>query len=429
MNGVAIAAAPALAAGNSVDPLFGTGGDTLLIYAPVPLYLGPDDALMLEEQACNGLRLWAENFARLIVLMPLETGTVPANWVPLSRVGAGLDRIEICALPSAYRPDRFLSSLPEARRRIRGLIDRADYLSFAIGGLFGDWGAVACREAYAMGRPYAVWTDRVESRVVRQTMGNGPFRARLRARLIHRPMAMLERYVIRRAALGLFHGRETYEAYAPYCRQPQIVHDIHIARGDHIDPSALARKIADARSGKAIRICYAGRAEPMKGPLDWIEVLNGLAARSVDFTATWLGDGSQYTAMKDRVSRYGLADRVSLPGHVADRDTVLAALRDAHLFLFCHRTPESPRCLIEALTSGCPIVGYDGAFARDLVATHGGGRFAPIGETEALAEIIGGLAGDRTELGDLIPRAAKDGAPFDDMSVFRHRSMLIKEYL
>lgn len=280
-----------------------------------------------------------------------------------------------------------------------------------------------------MGRPYAVWTDRVESRVVRQTADSGPFRARMRARLIHRPMAMLEKYVIRRATLGLFHGRETYDAYAPYCSQPQIVHDIHIARADHIEPARLAQKIADVRSGKAIRICYVGRAEPMKGPLDWIDVLKGLAARSIDFTATWLGDGSQYDEMKDRVVRYGLGDRIRLPGHVADRETVLVALRDSHLFLFCHRTPESPRCLIEALTSGCPIIGYDGAFARDIASVHGGGRFAAIGETEALADIIAGLAGNRTELAELIPQAAEDGSPFDDVAVFRHRSMLIKEYL
>ena len=39
-------------------------------------------------------------------------------------------------------------------------------------------------------------------------------------------MAMLERAVIRRATLGLFHGRETYDAYAPHCRAPHVVHDI-----------------------------------------------------------------------------------------------------------------------------------------------------------------------------------------------------------
>ena len=133
-------------------------GETLLIYAPVPLHRAggrPDGALTLEGQACNGLRLWAENFGRVISMMPLAEGPPPPDWVPLTEVGPSLERIRIEPMPVAWRPDRFLRALPAARRRIRALIDEADYLSFSIGGLFGDWGSVACVEARRMGRPVA----------------------------------------------------------------------------------------------------------------------------------------------------------------------------------------------------------------------------------------------------------------------------------
>ncbi|SET42392.1 glycosyltransferase [Oceanicella actignis] len=403
-------------------------GDTLLIYAPVPLHRAggrPDGALTLEGQACNGLRLWAENFARVISMMPLAEGPPPPDWVPLTEVGPSLERIRIEPMPVAWRPDRFLRALPAARRRIRALIDEADYLSFSIGGLFGDWGSVACVEARRMGRPYAVWTDRVESEVVRRSAGAGPWRARLRARLTHRPMAALERALIRRADLGLFHGRETYATYAPFCRRPEVVHDIHIAAADHIAPEALAAKTAAAAEGP-LRIVYVGRADPMKGPLDWVAALAGLAARGVDFRATWLGDGTERAAMRREIAAAGLDERVSTPGFAADRGAVLEALRAAHVFLFCHKTPESPRCLIEALISGTPIVGYDGAFARDLIADHGGGRLAPLNDAAALTEILAQLAADRPALAELFARAARDGAPFDDVSVFRHRSELIR---
>jgi colanic acid/amylovoran biosynthesis glycosyltransferase len=416
-------------AAEAVKSSAGRGGETLLIYAPVSLYARADGTLLLEEQASNGLRLWAENFERLLVMMPLESGTPPPNWVPLSNIGASLQRIEIHPLPSAYRPDKFLAHLSKCRRQIRELIDRADYLSFAIGGLFGDWGAVACHEAFRKGRPYAVWTDRVESKVVRQGANAGTIKARLRAKLTHRPMALLESHLIRRASLGLFHGRETYEAYAPFCLKPEMVHDIHIAREDHIEPGALAKKIRDAESGRPLSICYVGRADPMKGALDWVEVLKKVAQRSINFEAVWLGDGSQYAQMRDRVTHAGLQDRIRLPGHTADRAAVLDLLRRTHIFLFCHKTPESPRCLIEALVSGCPIIGYDGAFARDLVSAHGGGKFAPLNDTDALAEIVVKLAKDRSLLGRLISHAAEDGSPFEDVEVFRHRSELIKQFL
>ena len=104
-------------------------------------------------------------------------------------------------------------------------------------------------------------------------------------------------------------------------------------------------------------------------------------------------------------------------------------LRAAHVFLFCHKTPESPRCLIEALVSGCPIVGYEGGFARDLVAGHGGGLLVAGNDVAGLAAVLTRLAADRARLGELIANAAADGEPYTDTAVFRHRSELIRHYL
>lgn len=405
-----------------------TDGRTLLFYAPVALHRGPDGAPWLEDQACNGLRLWAEHFGRLIVMMPVDPGPPPPSWVPLTRVGPALERIEMVQLPMAYRPDQFLRHLPAVRRQIRALIARADLMGFSIGGLFGDWGSVAAWEAHRMGKRFYIWTDRVESEVTRRSINEGPWRHRLRNRLTYRPMAWLERFLIRRAALGLFHGREAYEAYAPYCRNPQLVHDIHINKADHIGSEALAAKLARAEE-KPLRLVYVGRANPMKGSMDWLDVCADLARRGVDFHATWLGDGEEMPQMKARVAAEGLGDRVDLPGFVRDRNELLAALRRAHLFLFCHKTPESPRCLIEALISGTPIVGYSGAFASDLIAAHGGGALVPLDDSAALAAKVAALAADREWLAALMAKAAQDGAPHDDESVFAHRSHLIQKYL
>lgn len=403
--------------------------DTLLIYAPVPIYRGADGGLRVEAQAVNGLRLWAANFPRVVAMMPLAPGEAPAGWIPVSDTGSKLDRVRIEPLPMAYRPDQFLRAFAPTRNRIRELIGEARWLSFAIGGLFGDWGAVAAFTARRMGRPFAVWTDRIESEVVRQSAASGPWRARLRARLTHRPMAHLERAVIRRADLGLFHGRETYDAYAPFARGPvELVHDIHLSGRDHITPDRLAAKAAAVTDGP-LRLIYVGRADPMKGPHDWIDVLERLAVSGVNFQAQWLGDGSERPAMLARVKEAGLQDRMDMPGFVSDRSAILEALREAHLLLFCHLTPESPRCLIEALVSGTPIAGYDSAYPRDLIAAHGGGFLVPQGDRTALAEGIASLAADRTRLGQLICAAAADGAPFSDDAVFAHRSEVIRRHL
>jgi glycosyltransferase involved in cell wall biosynthesis len=234
--------------------------------------------------------------------------------------------------------------------------------------------------------------------------------------------------VIRQADLGLFHGAETFAAYAPYSRNPQIVHDIAVPAQDRIAPAALAAKVSAVNQGP-LRIVYAGRADPMKGPRDWLAAMQTLARTGVDFHATWLGDGRVLAEMRALVAAQDLGGRVALPGFVTDRAALLAALRQAHVFAFCHLTPESPRCLIEALMSGTPILGYEGAFARDLIAGKGGGQLVPRGDHAALAAALAGLSRDRTRLADLVARAAADGQGFDDVSVFAHRSHLIRTHL
>lgn len=406
----------------------GRQGNRLLLYIHVPVHQGRNGELLIEPQAANGLRLWAENFSRVTVMQPLKPGTSdPGGLCPVSDI-PGAERITFDPLPMAYRPDQFMRRFPATQRRIRDNIARADYLCFSLGGLWGDWGAVSSIMARRMNRPYSVWADRVESQVVKHLGQSAGGRAGLRARLNWRPMAVLEKWVIRRAALGLFHGRETYDHYAPLCRQPQLVHDIHVAEADHLDAGDLRRKQQQAAGGP-LRIVYVGRAVPMKGPFDWIETLRGLARTGVDFHATWLGDGPLLDDMRSAIDAAGLSGRVALPGFVQDRQAVLDALRQAHVMLFCHKTPESPRCLIEALISATPLVGYDGAFAADLVSRHQGGELVPLGDTESLTRVLADLCRDRVRLARLMERALRDAAGFSDSAVFTHRSRLIHEYL
>ena len=186
-----------------------------------------------------------------------------------------------------------------------------------------------------MGRPFAVWTDRVESQVVRHAARTGPLKTRLKARLLHRPMAGLERHIVRNAAWACFMAATPMTAThltaraAPGARHPPQAED-------HICAARLQAKM-DAAGQGPLGIVYGGRADPMKGPLDWVETLRRLAAAGVAFTATWLGDGTEHAEMTRRIAAAGLQDRVTAPGHVADRARVLETLRGADLFLFCTR--------------------------------------------------------------------------------------------
>jgi glycosyltransferase involved in cell wall biosynthesis len=247
---------------------------------------------------------------------------------------------------------------------------------------------------------------------------------------------------IRGAALGLFHGQTVFDAYAPLCRQPELVHDVHTHPEDAISDDDLAAKLARQVSGldarRPLRIGYVGRVHPMKAPFDWIEALaraaEVLGAECIQ--ATWLGDGPLLDAARERVRSLGV-DRVRAPGleasirfegFVADRSRLLAFLREQDLLLFCHITPESPRALVEALISGTPLLGYDSAYARQLVAERGGAILTPLGDTQALTASIIRLADDPLALAQLTRQAATARALYNDEAVFAHRSELIKRF-
>ncbi|MGF1642040.1 MAG: glycosyltransferase, partial [Thiotrichales bacterium] len=305
---------------------------------------------------------------------------------------------------------------------------------FAIGGLIGDWASVAALEAIRQRRAYAVWTDRVEHVVIKREHLNQRGVKRLYHQLrnfglIAPLMRRVERHIIQRAGLGLFHGRDTFDAYSPWCRVPHLVHNIHLKPEDRIDAAQLARKLTRIRAGEPLRLIYSGRVAAMKGPTDWVAVMAELRAREIPFTAEWLGDGPLFGETHIVIARQELEGQVRLAGHVAEKETLMGKLHAADLFVFCHKTPESPRCLIEALMAGCPIVGYDSAYPRDLLESEADRLLTPTDNVLQLADRIASLHANRHLLAERIERVAKIGSRYSDTAVFAHRSALIKQHL
>lgn len=377
----------------------------------------------------NGLRLWAENFERVGVLARLDDGAPPEGYVEWTGDEPWSGRVALHGLPSAWTPGAFARALGPGRKLIRAQIAAHDRLCFAIGGLFGDWGAVAGLEARAMGRPFAVWTDRVESDVVRQACAGARGLRRLKLAVEWRLMGLLERAVVRRCALGLFHGKATFDAYAPHCVAPHVVHDVHLSDADLADAETVAAKRAAALGDESLRLVYAGRATEMKGGLDWIDTLAALRAAGIAVEAEWLGDGEQLGAMKARAAELGLGDAVAFRGYVDDREAVLTALRRAHLLLFCHKTLESPRILIETMHCATPFAGYADAYSEDLEGGAEAALLTPKHDVQALAQAVAELWSDRARLAQMTARARDRAGAFTDAAVFAHRGDLLKKGL
>lgn len=405
------------------DCLSDVGGD-LLLMLPLVIYR-VDGGWFIDSQAKNGLIQWLKHFASVTLCVKYREGAAEWGLVPIDERDFG-GRLKIVVFPTGWTPASHLKALPKVRRALNALIQRHTFLHFALMGGWGDWSALGIDLASRKGLNACVWTDRVESKVIALEASRHRGVKRL-ARWANAHVARRnERRAIGKAALGLFHGRDTFEHFQKFSSNPHLVHDIHVKPDDRVAADELAGKIANCREGP-LQIIYAGRVHPDKGVMEWIETLRLAKVAGLQFEAIWLGDGPQLAAARDAVARSGLTGEVSFPGAVDDRQALLSKLRHAHLMLFCHLTPESPRCLIEALVSGTPIIGFGSAYSEDLIAAHGGGQLTSMSPI-ALAGVLVEIDRDRDRLAALIERSARDGYPMNDEVVFKHRADIMRKY-
>ena len=400
--------------------------DSLLLVLPIT-FIGSNDKLFIDQQTYNGIRLWLDNFQSVtIACFSQNVDLSDKNLVPIDTL-VSFDRLILISMPNACKPFTFIRHLPSVVSTLRQAISRSHHLCFMLWGLWGDWGSVASLVASRSDRHYVIWTDTVASRVLEIQAADKSGMQKIYVQTIARLTGHYEKYVIGKSVAGLFHGMDTYKYYSPFSRNPQLVHNIHLGPEFRISPEDLLKKLARP-ANNPLQIVYAGRVHPDKGLLDWLETLAKLKVDNVEFKATWFGDGPQLKAARDFVKTHNLDEWVSFPGPMSDRKLLLEAIRTADIFMFCHKTPESPRCLIEALLSGTPIVGYGSHYSEDLIAVHGGGVLVSQ-STTLLTDAVRRLSRDRRRLADLQERAAKDGFPMTDEHVFQHRSQLLRDAL
>jgi glycosyltransferase involved in cell wall biosynthesis len=403
----------------------------MLLVLPAPFYR-IEGKLVLESQACNGIEKWADHFGKVIVVAPMlpdriaerERTVVWQDTATLSRP----ERFELVPVPWAYSIKLFTIHYASTRKLLAGLINRCEYLQFPLGGLFGDWGAVAALESHRQHRPYAVHTDLVEDQVVLQLARGKNWKNQLKSSLFSLITKNYYERIIQRSSLALLHGEDCHAAYSGLCKKSFLVHDTHTKPEDAISTEALAKKVQAVATDRTLRICYTGRMVPMKDPLNWVRAIGKARDLGVDVHATWLGDGELREEMQQLIAELGLEDSIELAGYESDRQQVLQRIQSAHLMLFTHITSESPRCLIEAFVSGTAIAGYYSRYAEDL--TQGGsGALVPVYDWQQLGKLLRELWSDRPRLAQLIEQAAARRTRFNDEVVFQERSELIKRYL
>jgi colanic acid/amylovoran biosynthesis glycosyltransferase len=391
-----------------------------------------DNELEIEVDFCEGLRLCLDNFDQVTVACPVTTEILDSGLRRSRRVRdlPWQNRIKIIPLPTTYHWRVFLRHYENVRRVLRAEIESADYLVFSPYTLIGDWPTVAVREAIKLHRPYVIDADVVYEEVAKVGLASSASWKRFINKNFALPLFQRSyRYCLEHSSLALLQGQDVYNAYSPFSPNPHKVYHMPVSEEDYITAAELKFKLDGLDESRALSVCYVGRAIDMKGPMDWLKALHELKESGVEISATWLGDGSLLPTMLTMAEKLGMTDYVKFPGYVSNREDILRTLKTSDIFLFCHKTPESPRCLVEALASGCPLIGYGSAYPKELVAQCGGGQFAAVGDWKDLVNIVRELDQNREELRELIQSASASGRLYERDATMQHRINLTKEFL
>jgi glycosyltransferase involved in cell wall biosynthesis len=157
---------------------------------------------------------------------------------------------------------------------------------------------------------------------------------------------------------------------------------------DRFAPVGPTVEKAPWQRGDVVIGCVA-RMDPVKGPRVLVEAFAALAARqpvgAPKLWLAWIGEGPERTTLETAVAEFGLEARVWLPGA---RDDIPLLLRSFHVFALASLNEGISYTLLEAMSSGLPVVACAVGGNPEVVVDGVTGRLVPSGDVNRFADAL-----------------------------------------
>jgi lipopolysaccharide biosynthesis glycosyltransferase/glycosyltransferase involved in cell wall biosynthesis len=182
----------------------------------------------------------------------------------------------------------------------------------------------------------------------------------------------------------------------------------HIATlptGVHV-PQRLDRTYQSA----PLRLVYGGRiVQQQKRVMDFVPLVEALLACGCDFTFDIVGQGRQLYALKSAMAEINHGGRVRFRGKVSPTGMDVI-WRDHDIFVQCSDFEGTSNSMLESMAWGTiPVVTQTESGLAGIVEHGVNGFVVPVGDMEAMAEVLCSLAGDAARA-EALGRAAHDTA-------------------
>ena len=135
-------------------------------------------------------------------------------------------------------------------------------------------------------------------------------------------------------------------------------------------------------------ITFVGRLTESKGLhylIDAIKYLKTSNSELAPFKVIIAGDGPLKKELEDFIRKSELTDQISLLGHITKIESLLAS---TDIFVLPSLYEGFPLALLEAMASGCAIIGSNAGGIPDIITNSNTGFIVNRGDSRALAERI-----------------------------------------
>jgi glycosyltransferase involved in cell wall biosynthesis len=156
----------------------------------------------------------------------------------------------------------------------------------------------------------------------------------------------------------------------------------------------IPREAAATRPQRPWTVGTLAAFTPQKDPETWRITVEAVCASDPEIRFVWAGEGELRAPLEVALQRAGIADRVRLPGFLADPERDFWPEID--VFFLPSAFEALGTVFLDALARGIPVVATTVGGIPEFVRTDREGLLAAPGDADALAKALGRLRGDPT---------------------------------
>lgn len=177
-----------------------------------------------------------------------------------------------------------------------------------------------------------------------------------------------------------------------------------------IDIEKFPSRVRKINHLNEIKFIHVGRFSPQKNHKLLIEAFRMANKTCSNISLTLVGDGELTNEIKNLVNEYGLTSKVRFYGVTSEVATVLL---ESDVFILSSDWEGLPLSVIEAMSTGLPIISTDVGGISDLVYNDVNGYLVRKGNIEDLSNAIVSLCKDKDKLLIMSYKSSEIAKEFD----------------